>query len=566
MAPPRQSKRRQGAALVVQSFFDMGKKSTAQPRPKLHVPPRGIGPVQDLNRNDVLCGRGGRINAHEGNVQFRDIIAANKKHYLAKTTKKLEKAHIAAALVELVRGMNPPGRFLKEDADSGLWFDIGDAKAIKKAGQALREDAPDIRDGDSDDEESPTKAVGSKSKSKSPTRAVDAPKPDMGYAAAENDNRGSRVCPPAGFPVAARGQVRPSTSHSAMPQFVESASAYAVPSSVPYPPQHETYGTPYGVPPPPQQRQQLKANQPSALYNVPRQLCQGVTKGVGNVSKKALEALNAGHHPQTHGYPLEHEDQAFGRHFTPTLLSSGSDAMSTLSGLSGISQADGQFHNKSEISALSMGSHYSGRQGSAHNGGAAPSGPGNQHSGRDSFRVSQLRLSGVSDLTYSFRNMSGMTRSRSFGEYSSRGSSVGSIIREDMPMSDASLVALLKEDVEVGAMGGEHEAVWDATGKATPVVTNPHSSGTSSNSKGSHGSGGGATRNRVFSTSAMSITSMGSGMSDASWLMPNRKLVGSIASENNPWGDDQSQMSDKSDFSYTLMALDLSPGYSLTQR
>ena len=41
--------------------------------------------------------------------------------------------------------MDPPGRFLKEDRGTGLWFDIGDAKAIKKTGQALREDAPDIR-------------------------------------------------------------------------------------------------------------------------------------------------------------------------------------------------------------------------------------------------------------------------------------------------------------------------------------------------------------------------------------------------------------------------------------
>ncbi|KAL3910883.1 MAG: hypothetical protein SGILL_007510, partial [Bacillariaceae sp.] len=123
----------------------MGRKSTAQPRPVLHVPPRGIGPIVDPNENDVLCGRGGRINSHAGNVQFREIIHSRKKEYLAPTTKKLEKAHIAAAVVNDIRGMDPPGRFLKEDRDTGLWFDIGDAKAIKKTGQALREDAPDIR-------------------------------------------------------------------------------------------------------------------------------------------------------------------------------------------------------------------------------------------------------------------------------------------------------------------------------------------------------------------------------------------------------------------------------------
>merc|ERR1712028_52344 len=117
----------------------------AQPRPVLNVPPRGIGPITDPNENDVLCGRGGRINSHAGNVQFRDIIHSKKSEYLDPSTKNFEKAHIAAGIVSGIRTMDPAGRFLKEDKGTGMWFDIGDAKAIKKAGQALREDAPDIR-------------------------------------------------------------------------------------------------------------------------------------------------------------------------------------------------------------------------------------------------------------------------------------------------------------------------------------------------------------------------------------------------------------------------------------
>jgi hypothetical protein len=167
----RKRQRRQAAAVVVESLWNnnnsngngngnptatatatiddhnaaSGRKSTAQPRPVLNVPPRGIGPIADPNENDVLCGRGGRINSHAGNVQFRDTIHSKKKEYLAPSTKKLEKAHIAAGIVNDIRTMDPPGRFLKEDKGTGLWFDIGDAKAIKKTGQALREDAPDIR-------------------------------------------------------------------------------------------------------------------------------------------------------------------------------------------------------------------------------------------------------------------------------------------------------------------------------------------------------------------------------------------------------------------------------------
>lgn len=159
----RKRQRRQAAAIVVESLWNNNsnnnndtsgnqlnnttptRKSTAQPRPVLTVPPKGIGPIADPNVNDVLCGRGGRINSHAGNVQFRDIILSKKKGYLAPTTKKLEKAHIAAGVVNDIRTMNPPGRFLKEEKGDGMWYDIGDAKAIKKTGQALREDAPEIR-------------------------------------------------------------------------------------------------------------------------------------------------------------------------------------------------------------------------------------------------------------------------------------------------------------------------------------------------------------------------------------------------------------------------------------
>lgn len=62
---PAQGKRqrRQAAATLVQNFpswTGVGKKSKAQPRPQVQIPPRGIGPVADPNQNDVLCGRGGR--------------------------------------------------------------------------------------------------------------------------------------------------------------------------------------------------------------------------------------------------------------------------------------------------------------------------------------------------------------------------------------------------------------------------------------------------------------------------------------------------------------------------
>ena len=88
----RKQKKRETVGKMIGNFFNpnTGRKKTsnAQPRPAIVVPPRGIGPVYYLNNNDVLCGRGGRINSHPGNVQFRDLVQERKKDYLAKTTKK----------------------------------------------------------------------------------------------------------------------------------------------------------------------------------------------------------------------------------------------------------------------------------------------------------------------------------------------------------------------------------------------------------------------------------------------------------------------------------------------
>lgn len=99
------------------------------------------GLIVDINNNDVLAGRGGRINSHPGNIQFRELVHKHKHQYLSQQTKKLEKVKIANLIVQTIRNMDPPGRFLKEDNTSNCWVEIGDEKARKKAGQAMREKA-----------------------------------------------------------------------------------------------------------------------------------------------------------------------------------------------------------------------------------------------------------------------------------------------------------------------------------------------------------------------------------------------------------------------------------------
>lgn len=76
-------------------------------------------------------------NSHPGNVWFRARVEERKAAYRVSTN--ATKRRVAHEVVRLVRNRAPPGRFLVRDMASGLWNDVGDAEACKKAKQALRE-------------------------------------------------------------------------------------------------------------------------------------------------------------------------------------------------------------------------------------------------------------------------------------------------------------------------------------------------------------------------------------------------------------------------------------------
>ena len=111
--------------------------------------------IASPRQHDVLCGRGGGINSHEGNRIFRDWVAERRTEYNLATS-KLEKVRIAKEVMDMVKNQQPPGRFLARDHSEGIgswwlaiggswWVEISDAKAMAKTSQALREGAPSIR-------------------------------------------------------------------------------------------------------------------------------------------------------------------------------------------------------------------------------------------------------------------------------------------------------------------------------------------------------------------------------------------------------------------------------------
>ena len=99
--------------------------------------------IKEPHENDVMYGRGGGTNHHPGNKQYRKWVEDRKLEYV--NSKRLDKPLVALEIIRKWRAQLPPGRFLKLDEKTGLWFDVGDKKAREKTSQALREKAPLIR-------------------------------------------------------------------------------------------------------------------------------------------------------------------------------------------------------------------------------------------------------------------------------------------------------------------------------------------------------------------------------------------------------------------------------------
>jgi hypothetical protein len=97
----------------------------------------------------VLCGRGERTNRHPGNKTFRRLVDLNRSLYHPGTRK--QKGLIAASIVLAICRQDQPGRFVRFDKKSKLWFDVGMKQAIKKTSQALREIVPEKKNDNNKD-------------------------------------------------------------------------------------------------------------------------------------------------------------------------------------------------------------------------------------------------------------------------------------------------------------------------------------------------------------------------------------------------------------------------------
>mmetsp|Transcript_16862 Transcript_16862/g.38668 ORF Transcript_16862/g.38668 Transcript_16862/m.38668 type:complete len:494 (-) Transcript_16862:237-1718(-) len=82
---------------------------------------------------DVLCGRGGKVNKHPGNIVYRKVVEYNKSYY-----QSVHKKHRILVSQSIVRAiLNYGGRFMGQKGKE--WSPICFKRAVQKTSQALRE-------------------------------------------------------------------------------------------------------------------------------------------------------------------------------------------------------------------------------------------------------------------------------------------------------------------------------------------------------------------------------------------------------------------------------------------
>ena len=132
---------------------DINEKSENTTRNKNSKKPWPLTGIKEPHENDVLYGRGGGTNHHPGNKRYRKIVETRKEDYT--NSKRLDKPLVAMEIIKQWRSQDPPGRFLKQDDATGMWNDVGDKKAREKTSQALREKAPQHKEKNRENKQSP---------------------------------------------------------------------------------------------------------------------------------------------------------------------------------------------------------------------------------------------------------------------------------------------------------------------------------------------------------------------------------------------------------------------------
>ena len=118
--------------------------------------------IKQIHPHDVINGRGVNVAQHPGNQRFRALVKSHADQAYCTEYSALAKKAVAESIVQHIRNLNPPGRFLKRPTrkttaliGEGVWEEMTDKDALKKTTQALRDCNRNDRTGYADSVEPP---------------------------------------------------------------------------------------------------------------------------------------------------------------------------------------------------------------------------------------------------------------------------------------------------------------------------------------------------------------------------------------------------------------------------
>ena len=99
-----------------------------------------------IHDHDVLCGRGVNLAAHPGNERFRALVQSKYDESYCTTFTTREKRALAQEIIDHIKSLIPPGRFLKRPGKNhtnrglkGPWEELPSKEVLKKTCQAVRD-------------------------------------------------------------------------------------------------------------------------------------------------------------------------------------------------------------------------------------------------------------------------------------------------------------------------------------------------------------------------------------------------------------------------------------------
>ena len=92
---------------------------------------------------DVICSKGKKSKNHSGNIFIQTLIAQEYTTLYAKADNKFSKSILVSKVMDTIRqksSANGNGRgFIKQDAKTGQWYELGDVYVREKVSQWLRD-------------------------------------------------------------------------------------------------------------------------------------------------------------------------------------------------------------------------------------------------------------------------------------------------------------------------------------------------------------------------------------------------------------------------------------------